>query len=143
MAEQHQTEGLDPLISEVRVYRVLLFENDFRNCTGHLLHRALIRVPPYGTFCARPITHINCLRIHFPITHTHLLHKRIVSELLCVIISGLIVRTTFEGFLVPFFFVAFRQELLCVIRVPPCGTFCERHLHTQAFSELSCCPKGP
>ena len=38
-----------------------------------------------------PITHINCLGINFPITHTSVTQKN-CFRIICVIISGLIVR---------------------------------------------------
>ena len=62
--------------------------NEFANCTGHLLHRTfwhelffVIRRLHKVLSANSPITRINCLGINFPIIHTHLLHKRIVSEL--------------------------------------------------------------
>ena len=76
-----------------------LFGNQFLNYTGHLLHRAFW----HEFFCVigrlhkvlsvnAPITHINCLGINFPITHTSVTQKN-CSEIVCVIISGLIVVT--------------------------------------------------
>ena len=51
--------------------------------TGHAHQQNGNHHPPTNKVLSvnAPITHINCLRIKSPIAHTHLLHKRIVSEL--------------------------------------------------------------
>ena len=79
------------------LHTFLLFGNYLPNYTGHLLHRAFWQ----EFFCVIgrlhnvlsvqvPITHINCLRINFPITHTSVTQKN-CFRIICVIISGLIV----------------------------------------------------
>ena len=50
----------------------------------------VIRVPVKVFSVNAPITHINCLGITFPITHTAVTQKN-CFRIICVIISGLIV----------------------------------------------------